>query len=322
KAEQVSIDADRAEAASQNAQNIADANTYYITPTDPDGTIAGLAGTPSGQGFRVAQGPGNGFKYFRNDSGVAVEIAAVSGEAVVSEIINRVPELEIPYHGALLDKYRAIGAGLRLSDMHYCAPFFESGGGNILDTVGSVALTITSSAGKITLSDSSGHVIFEIDTAGNMKSASLRVLSFLADIANCTVPDSGGFGGNAVNELVSYVGLKGRASQYGNKIELNPGVATRRLGTVIAAKPDVSWMSGQVESPQIWRDPDQLFHMVFTAYSGSLGKPGVGSIGHATSHDLINWSIDAQPLLQGSGNPAAPDKSGCTGPYMVLGDDG
>ncbi|UNK26343.1 hypothetical protein MNO11_15980 [Serratia plymuthica] len=35
--------ADRAEAAADNAQNIVDANTYYITPTDPDGTIAGIA---------------------------------------------------------------------------------------------------------------------------------------------------------------------------------------------------------------------------------------------------------------------------------------
>lgn len=32
KAEQVSIDAGRAEQAAQNAENIADANTYYITP--------------------------------------------------------------------------------------------------------------------------------------------------------------------------------------------------------------------------------------------------------------------------------------------------
>ena len=33
-----------AQTAAENAQNIADANTYYITETDPDGTIAGLAG--------------------------------------------------------------------------------------------------------------------------------------------------------------------------------------------------------------------------------------------------------------------------------------
>lgn len=38
----VSDDADRAEAAADNAQNIADANTYYTSLTDPDGTIAGI----------------------------------------------------------------------------------------------------------------------------------------------------------------------------------------------------------------------------------------------------------------------------------------
>lgn len=86
KAEQVSIDANRAESASQNAQNIADANTYYITPTDPDGTIAGISGTPNGQSFRVAQGPGNGFRYYRNDSGVAVEVAAIAGEAAIAAV--------------------------------------------------------------------------------------------------------------------------------------------------------------------------------------------------------------------------------------------
>jgi len=46
----------RAEQARNDAQNIADANTCYITPDDPDGTIAGLAAITSGQSFRVAQG--------------------------------------------------------------------------------------------------------------------------------------------------------------------------------------------------------------------------------------------------------------------------
>ncbi|NIC28296.1 SGNH/GDSL hydrolase family protein [Serratia plymuthica] len=71
--------AERAEAASQNAQNIADANTYYVTPEDPDGTIAGLAGTPSGKSFRVGLGQGNGFKTYVNNNGVALLIAEVPG---------------------------------------------------------------------------------------------------------------------------------------------------------------------------------------------------------------------------------------------------
>ncbi|WP_274851827.1 hypothetical protein [Serratia marcescens] len=75
--------ADRAETAAENAQNIADANTYYITETDPDGTIAGLAGTPVGKFFRVAQGAGNGFKYYLNDNGVAKEVSETVGAAAV-----------------------------------------------------------------------------------------------------------------------------------------------------------------------------------------------------------------------------------------------
>ncbi|CAI1643960.1 Uncharacterised protein [Serratia proteamaculans] len=75
-----------AKQSAEDAQNIADANTYYITPADPDGTIAGLTGTPNGQSFRVAQGPGDGFKYYRNDSGVAVEVAAIAGEAAIAAV--------------------------------------------------------------------------------------------------------------------------------------------------------------------------------------------------------------------------------------------
>lgn len=65
----------RAETAAENAQNIADANTYYTSSTDPDGTIAGIAGTPDGKMFRVAIQDGAGitisFNYYKNESGVA-----------------------------------------------------------------------------------------------------------------------------------------------------------------------------------------------------------------------------------------------------------
>ncbi|BEO70508.1 hypothetical protein SMQE32_13270 [Serratia marcescens] len=80
----VSDDADRAEAAAENAQNIADANTYYTTPEDPDGTIAGIAGTPNGKSFRVGLGEGKGFKYYINKNGTALEIAALSGADLVT----------------------------------------------------------------------------------------------------------------------------------------------------------------------------------------------------------------------------------------------
>ncbi|CAI0905308.1 hypothetical protein [Serratia quinivorans] len=86
KAEQVSIDADRAETAAENAQNIADANTYYITPEDPDGTIAGLSGTPNGKSFRVGQGPSEGFKYYINNNGIALLISETTGTNAVDNL--------------------------------------------------------------------------------------------------------------------------------------------------------------------------------------------------------------------------------------------
>lgn len=77
--------AERAKAAAQKSEAIGDNSyTYYITPEDPDGTIAGLAGTPVGKYFRVGQGPGNGFKYYLNDNGTAVEIASAPGAGAVN----------------------------------------------------------------------------------------------------------------------------------------------------------------------------------------------------------------------------------------------
>ncbi|MFS7187869.1 prophage tail fiber N-terminal domain-containing protein [Serratia proteamaculans] len=69
-----------AKANAEIAQNIADANTYHVTESDPDGTVAGLAGTPVGKYFRVGPGAGEGFKYFLNDNGVALEVSSELGE--------------------------------------------------------------------------------------------------------------------------------------------------------------------------------------------------------------------------------------------------
>lgn len=77
--------ADRAETAAANAQSISDSGTYYITDVDPDGTIAGLAGTEEGKSFRVAQGMDGevSFIYYRKTAGKAVPIAdAASANAV------------------------------------------------------------------------------------------------------------------------------------------------------------------------------------------------------------------------------------------------
>jgi len=64
-----------AKEAAENVQNIADANTYYTSPTDPDGTIAGIAGTPAGKSFRVAIQDATlsvvAFNYYLNNNGIA-----------------------------------------------------------------------------------------------------------------------------------------------------------------------------------------------------------------------------------------------------------
>ncbi|MFS7179480.1 hypothetical protein AB6846_03820, partial [Serratia proteamaculans] len=78
--------AQQAKQSAEDAQNIADANTYYITPEDPDGTIAGLAGTPDGKSFRVGLGAGKGFKTYMNANGVAVEISESAGADSVTQL--------------------------------------------------------------------------------------------------------------------------------------------------------------------------------------------------------------------------------------------
>ncbi|HAY0633690.1 TPA: hypothetical protein JS389_003623, partial [Serratia marcescens] len=86
---------DEAKQAADNAQNIADANTYYTSPTDPDGTIAGIAGTPDGKMFRVAQGVGadTSFIYYRNDNGTPVPIAEQSGKVAIDKVAENIRQL-------------------------------------------------------------------------------------------------------------------------------------------------------------------------------------------------------------------------------------
>ncbi|WP_261153853.1 hypothetical protein [Serratia ficaria] len=86
-AEKATDAATRAESAAESAQNVADANTYYTTPEDPDGTIAGLAGTPNGKSFRVGLGPNGGFKYYINNNGVALQIAYFTGKESFDELM-------------------------------------------------------------------------------------------------------------------------------------------------------------------------------------------------------------------------------------------
>ncbi|MGQ6549790.1 SGNH/GDSL hydrolase family protein [Serratia sp. IR-2025] len=69
--------------------------TFFINESDPDGTIAGLSATSPGDFFRVAQGPGNGFKYYLNDNdnGLALEVSETVGADAIREaqaIIDRI----------------------------------------------------------------------------------------------------------------------------------------------------------------------------------------------------------------------------------------
>lgn len=64
--------------------------TFFISDSDPDGTIAGLASTPSGKMFRVAVGVNNilAFRYYLNNSGVAEEVTGLLGRGSITNNIR------------------------------------------------------------------------------------------------------------------------------------------------------------------------------------------------------------------------------------------
>lgn len=70
--------------------------TFQVSPQDPDGTISGLAGTPDGKYFRVAQGVGEeiSFIYYKNDKGAAKPVADLPGNASVSQLRTRVEQTD------------------------------------------------------------------------------------------------------------------------------------------------------------------------------------------------------------------------------------
>ncbi|HIH4738161.1 TPA: CotH kinase family protein, partial [Klebsiella oxytoca] len=69
--------------------------TFYISSTDPDGTISGLAGTPVGKIFRVAQGSNSdsSFIYYLNNAGLAQEIAKAPGQGAIESILALISDL-------------------------------------------------------------------------------------------------------------------------------------------------------------------------------------------------------------------------------------
>jgi hypothetical protein len=82
-----------ASAASDYARN---KFTFFKTPGDPDGTIAGLAATTNDQSFWVAQGPDalSAAWQYQNKAGVAVLQAKQPGTAAITGTIREFPTLE------------------------------------------------------------------------------------------------------------------------------------------------------------------------------------------------------------------------------------
>ncbi|MGS4242409.1 CotH kinase family protein [Serratia marcescens] len=66
--------------------------TFYSTESDPDGTKAGLAGTPNGKTFRVlipdASGGSVIFRYYRNDNGSAVFLNELPSNRAISDLTS------------------------------------------------------------------------------------------------------------------------------------------------------------------------------------------------------------------------------------------
>ncbi|QII37361.1 hypothetical protein G3M83_06445 [Rouxiella badensis] len=85
--------ANRTQYLKQSLQAIPDYRefTFHITSSDPDGTLAGLAATQSGQTFRVGQGVNAdiGFTYYTNIAGVAFAIASFAGKAAYDRQIQQ-----------------------------------------------------------------------------------------------------------------------------------------------------------------------------------------------------------------------------------------
>lgn len=95
--------AQQAKQSAEDAQNIADANTYYTSATDPDGTIAGIAGTPNGEMFRVAVPEASGaiaaFNIYKNSNGVADYITSQPNSKFVEEALDTAETAEVRTRG-------------------------------------------------------------------------------------------------------------------------------------------------------------------------------------------------------------------------------
>lgn len=89
-AKQASDSAEEAQGYALSASEFGDNKSTFAD------TTAGLAATTSGQYFRVPQGTGNvlAFRYYKNNSGVAQEVAEYPGQGSITNTIREFPTLE------------------------------------------------------------------------------------------------------------------------------------------------------------------------------------------------------------------------------------
>lgn len=89
-AKQASDSAEEAQGYALSASEFGDNKSTFAD------TAAGLAATTSGQYFRVPQGAGNvlAFRYYKNNSGVAQEVAEYPGQGSITNTIREFPTLE------------------------------------------------------------------------------------------------------------------------------------------------------------------------------------------------------------------------------------
>jgi len=91
------------------------------------------------------------------------------------------------------------------------------------------------------------------------------------------------------------------------------GIKLRKVGVVLSPGKAGDFDEDIAESPTILLDPKTgLNVMVYVGYNLTPR----GTIGYATSPDLLNWSKQGQ-LLPQSGTPGAPDENGCSGPLLL-----
>lgn len=100
--------------------------TFYITVADPDGTIAGLAGTTNGQLFRVAQGAtaNSSFIYYRNNAGIAQKITTLPSQGTVDTLqaLIRRNETTVEVYSRIIDEEGSVLSEFNsqeLNDIHH-----------------------------------------------------------------------------------------------------------------------------------------------------------------------------------------------------------